>query len=196
MKEGSSVVSTTFIGYHGTSGENANSIIDTGFIPSKNHDDWIGHGVYFFIDGISCPKSNSEEWAKNQAWDNDKKCNKYKTYSVVQAEIDVQKSRLLDLTTTDGLVAFNTIRELLINELERNFFVRNRDVDEDDQKICNHAISHLKLELLISHLYIKNRTQRIKNIVSKIPNTTVMLVVKPELCDISSIRQVKTGVIK
>jgi len=108
----------------------------------------------------------------------------------------VQNSRLLDLTTTDGLIVFNTIRELLINELQKHFFVRDRDKNDDDQKICNQAISHLKLELLISHLYIKNRTQRIKNIVSKIPNTTVMLLVKPELCDISLIKQVKTGVIK
>lgn len=196
MKEGSSDISTIFIGYHGTSEENANTIMDTGFIPSQNHNDWLGHGIYFFIVGISCPKSNAEEWAKNQAWDNDKKCHKYKTYSVIQAEVDVQKSRLLDLTTTDGLVVFNTIRERLINKLEKHFFVRDRDVNDDDQKICNQAISHLKLELLIGHLYIKNRTQRIKNIVSKIPNTTVMLVVKPELCDISSIKQVKTGVIK
>jgi hypothetical protein len=196
MKEGNSGISTTFIGYHGTSGESASLIIETGFTPSKNHDDWLGHGVYFFINGISCPKSNAEKWAKNQAWDNDKKYYKYKAYSVIQAKVDVQKSRLLDLTTTDGLEVFNTIRELLINELQQHFFVRGRDVNDDDQKICNHAISHLKLELLISHFYIKNQTQRTKNIVSKIPNTTVMLVVKPELCNISSIKQVKTGVIK
>ena len=159
MKEGNSDVSTTLIGYHGTSAECADLIMETGFISSKNHDDWLGYGVYFFIKGISCPKSNAEEWAKNQAWDSDKKCHKYKTYSVIQAEVDVQKSRLLDLTATDGLVVFNTVRELLINKREKNFFVRDRNVNDDDQKICNQAISHLKLELLISHLYIKNQTQ-------------------------------------
>lgn len=196
MKEGSSDISTTFIGYHGTSVDKANKIMDIGFIPSKNSNDWLGHGIYFFIDGISCPKNNAEEWAKNQAWDSDRKYYKYKTYSVIQARVDVQNSRILDLTTTDGLLAFNTVREHLINKLERNFFVRGRDVNNDDQKICNLVISHLKLELLICHFYIKNRTQRTRNIVSKIPNTTIMLVVKPELCDISSINQVKTGVIR
>ena len=167
----------------------------TGFIPSQNHNDWLGHGIYFFIDGISCPKNNAEEWAKNQAWDNDNNCYQYKTYSVIKAKVNVQKSKLLDLTTTDGLIVFNTIRESLINKLEKNFN-RARDVNDDDQMICNLAISHLKLELLIGHFYIKNRTQRIRNIVSKIPNTTIMLVVKPELCDISSIKLVKNGVIK
>jgi len=196
MKEWSSDISTIFIGYHGTSAENAHSIIDTDFIPSQNHDEWLGHGVYFFIDGISCPKNNAEEWAKTQAWDKDKKCYKYKTYSVIQAEINVQKLRPLDLTTTDGLIVFNTVRELLIKKLEKHFFVRNRDVKGDDSEICNHAISHLKLDLLICHFYIKNRTQTIKNIVSRIPNTTVMLVVRSELCDISSIKQIKTGVVK
>jgi len=195
VKEGSSDISTIFIGYHGTNQDNANTIMATGFIPSQNHNDWLGHGIYFFIEGISCPKSNAEEWAKNQAWDNDNKCYQYKTYSVIQARVDVQKSKLLDLTTTDGLVVFNKVREYLINKLEKNFD-RARDVNDDDQKICNLAISHLKLELLIGHFYIKNRTQRIRNIVSKIPNTTIMLVVKPELCDISSIKLVKNGVIK
>lgn len=195
MKEGSSDISTIFIGYHGTTQDNANTIMATGFIPSQNHNDWLGHGIYFFIDGISCPKNNAEEWAKNQAWDNDNKCYQYKTYSVIKAKVNVQKSKLLDLTTTDGLIVFNTIREYLINKLEKNFN-RARDVNDDDQKICNLAISHLKLELLIGHFYIKNRTQRIRNIVSKIPNTTIMLVVKPELCDISSIKLVKNGVIK
>ena len=195
MKEGSSDISTIFIGYHGTNQDNANTIMATGFIPSQNHNDWLGHGIYFFIEGISCPKSNAEEWAKNQAWDNDNKCYQYKTYSVIQARVDVQKSKLLDLTTTDGLVVFNKVREYLINKLEKNFD-RARDVNDDDQKICNLAISHLKLELLIGHFYIKNRTQRIRNIISKIPNTTIMLVVKPELCDISSIKLVKNGVIK
>jgi len=195
VKEGSSDISTIFIGYHGTNQDNANTIMATGFIPSQNHNDWLGHGIYFFIEGISCPKSNAEEWAKNQAWDNDNKCYQYKTYSVIQARVDVQKSKLLDLTTTDGLVVFNKVREYLINKLEKNFD-RARDVNDDDQKICNLAISHLKLELLIGHFYIKNRTQRIRNIISKIPNTTIMLVVKPELCDISSIKLVKNGVIK
>ena len=195
MKEGSSDISTIFIGYHGTTQDNANTIMATGFIPSQNHNDWLGHGIYFFIDGISCPKNNAEEWAKNQACDNDNKCYPYKTYSVIKAKVNVQKSKLLDLTTTDGLIVFNTIREYLINKLEKNFN-RARDVNDDDQKICNLAISHLKLELLIGHFYIKNRTQRIRNIVSKIPNTTIMLVVKPELCDISSIKLVKNGVIK
>jgi len=192
MKEGNSEISATFIGYHGTSEECANSIMETGFITSKNHDDWIGHGVYFFINGISCPKSNAEEWAKNEAWD--KKGYKYKIYSVIQAEINVQ--RHLDLTTTDGLVVFNKVREHLIKKLERNFFVRDRDVKGDDNEICNQAISHLKLDVLICHLYIKNCTQRKKNIVSRIPNTTVMLVVKPELCDVSSIKKIKNGVVK
>jgi hypothetical protein len=196
MKEGNSDVSTTFFGYHGTSLECASLIMETGFIPSKNHYDWIGHGVYFFINGISCPKSNAEEWAKNEAWDNNNKCYKYKTYSVIQAEVDVLKSRLLDLTTTDGLVVFNTVREHLIKKLEKHFFVYNRDVKGDDNEICNQAISHLKLDVLICHLYIKNRTQKKKNIVSRIPNTTVMLVVKPELCDISSIKQIKYGDVK
>lgn len=54
-----------FTGYHGTSEENAAQIIKSKFIPSENHDDWLGYGVYFFIDGISCPINNAKAWDKN-----------------------------------------------------------------------------------------------------------------------------------
>ena len=36
-------------GYHGTSVERADSIIETGrFVPSRNDWDWLGHGIYFW----------------------------------------------------------------------------------------------------------------------------------------------------
>ena len=184
-----------FIGYHGTSGENAASILKLNFISSENHNDWLGNGVYFFIDRISCAKCDAQEWAINQSWDNKNKCNKYKTYSVIQASLKVPESGLLDLTTQEGLVAFNKVRDILINKYASLFYY-GRDKKEDDCKICNMTIDMMRLHALINFVYIKNKTQRTKKISSSIPNVTIMSVVKPETCiEFASIKQIRTGVI-
>lgn len=189
-------ISKIFTGYHGTSEERANSIIKSSFIPSENHDDWLGYDVYFFIEGISCPLSNAKEWAINQSWDKKNKRNKYKIYSIIEARLTISEAKLLDLTTKEGLEGFNKVRDHIISKYN-HFFQRGRDTADDDQKICNMTIKIMCLEALISNLYIKNKVQRTKIINSNIPNVTVMLVVKPKTCiDLSSIKQVETGEIK
>lgn len=185
-----------FTGYHGTSEESAAQIIKSKFLPSENHDDWLGYGVYFFIDGISCPINNAKEWAINQAWDKNNKANKYARYSIIKTTVKVSEAKLLDLTTPAGLDGFNQVRNHLIH-VHRKSFQKRREYADDDRKICNMAISMMKVDVLISNLYIKTKIQRIKNINSNIPNVTVMLVANHEECiDVSSMSEVKTGEIQ
>ena len=54
-----------YIGYHGTNKEYSSLIVKNGFKSSQGNDEWLGHGVYFFIEGILCPKQNAREWAIN-----------------------------------------------------------------------------------------------------------------------------------
>lgn len=185
-----------FIGYHGTSEESAKLIVESNFIPSKNHDDWLGYGVYFFIEGITCPKNNATEWAICHAWDNENKSNKYNAYSVIKVCLNVSKDKLLDLTTNDGLENFNRLREHYISKYAK-YFCYGRNTADDDQKICNMAIKHLGLEALINNYYIKSKEHRIKAIHSKIANSKVILIAEPDKCiDFLSIQIIKTGVIK
>ncbi|MGB4499398.1 MAG: hypothetical protein WBI40_11955 [Methylococcaceae bacterium] len=181
-----------FKAYHGTSEQNATEIIKSGFIPSENHDDWLGFGVYFFIDGISCPINNAREWAVNQSWDKNNGTNKYNRYGIIETIVKVPESKLLDLTSNDGLKGFNEFRNHIICKFDHLFKVK-RDQADDDQKICNMAIKWMEADVLISNLYIKNKAQRIKKIKSNI--VTVMLVAEHEKC-ISSIRIFEVGEIK
>ncbi len=74
-----------YIGYHGTNYENVESIIKHGFHVSDNADEWLGHGIYFFTEGISdpienktifiskiCSSKSGSFWQTSARFDNDK----------------------------------------------------------------------------------------------------------------------------
>jgi hypothetical protein len=224
-----------YIGYHGTDYDNVESILKNRFRISDKADEWLGHGIYFFTEGISDPIENAKEWAINQAWDKVAKRYSYQKYAVLKAEVSGE--RVLDLTTTEGLRVYNEMRNLFIREWvevskrnlsqkhavleaevsgkrvlgltmkeglldyneKRNLFIREyeslfdrgRDIRQDNCKMSNLIIKRRKLDILINHLYIKNKTQRILNLVSNAPNTTVMLVTKPQ--SIKSIKIISSG---
>ncbi|MEI8279568.1 MAG: hypothetical protein WCG87_07365 [Bacteroidota bacterium] len=52
------------IGYHGTSIDNRESILENNFNESKN-DEWYGDAVYFFVDGVNAnpPHQYAAEYA-------------------------------------------------------------------------------------------------------------------------------------
>jgi hypothetical protein len=53
-------------GYHGTTSDAVESILERGFIPSKNGWDWLGKGIYFWQDA----PNRAAEWAKLKAQEN------------------------------------------------------------------------------------------------------------------------------
>jgi hypothetical protein len=180
-----------YIGYHGTNYENVESIIKHGFHVSDNADEWLGHGIYFFTEGISDPIENAKEWAINQAWDKENKRYCYKKYAVLKVEVSGE--RVLDLTTENGLRSYNEMRNLLIHKYE-SLFHRDRNISEDNCKMSNLIVDAMNLDILINRLYIKNGIQRKLRLVSNVPNTTVMVVIKPE--SIVSIKIVSSGEIR
>lgn len=177
-----------FVGYHGTDASKVSSIQQFNFNKSTEDDDWLGHGVYFFVEGISCPVENASEWAVNQAF---KK--KYAEYAVLQA--DIVGIRLLDTTTLDGLKAFNTIRNALIRK-HNSYFHPARNIYEDDRLMWNMVAKALKLDIIIHNLYIKDNIQRRKRIASNVPNTTVICVKEPSSVVLGSIQVACKGRVK
>ena len=114
----------------------------------------------------------------------------------VKTTVKVSEAKLLDLTTSADLDGLNQVRNHLIHVYQKSF-QKGREYADDDRKICNMVISKMKVDVLISNLYIKTKIQRIKNINSNIPNVTVMLVANHEECiDASSMSEVKTGEIQ
>lgn len=181
-------MTTEYIAFHGSDLNNKASILSNNFHPSKNEKDWLGHGVYFFIDGVSDPVNNATEWAKNQAftregWSYDK-------YGIFQAKVVCE--RVLDVTNIEGLKFFNVLRNRLIEKNDEHF-ERNRDKLCDDQVMWNLVASVAELDAVIHNLYIKNKTQRIKKIMSNVPNTTVLCVKEPASIIKDSIEVLQEG---
>lgn len=181
-----------FIGFHGTSEVNASSIMSSNFIPSENPDDWLGYGIYFFIEGINDPCENAKEWAKNCAWVGQGKPLKYSKFNVLS--VLVSGRNVLDTTKTEGLNAYNEIRELL-EKKEKKCFQRNRSVNQDNRVMWNLVADFLQLEIIIHNLYIRTETQRKLQIASNVPNTTVMCVKNVSNIHFDTIEKVFEGCI-
>lgn len=180
-------MSYEYIGYHGTDSESVSSILTEHFRPSSSDDDWLGSGVYFFINGINDPIKLASIWAKNQAYCARTRTYKYNKYSVLQAKTTFDKH--LDVRKDKDLIAYNTVRERIIEMHDANF-QKDRDKKCDDCVMWNMVAKYLKLDVVIHNLYIKNKQQRIKKINSNVPNTTVMCVKKPCLIDQQTIKEV------
>ncbi len=160
-----------FICYHGTTLSAMSSIINNGFKSSQSNEDWLGHGVYFFTDGISDPLKNAIEWSKNR---HDGTC-------VIKAKIKVDDSEILDLRTNNGLNIYNSHRDSIIdnyyNELakRRDITIKKRkDARVDDCIIMSFLQKSLKYKVIIHNVYIKNHHQRKLALESNYPNSTVL----------------------
>ena len=103
---------STFIGYHGTSSENEQSILEDSLKKSVDRTQWYGEGCYFFTEGVSDvhPCESAVQWAIDSAWDNSEKEYKYTSYCVLKAQVDVESEHVLDLRDTRGTILFNKFR--------------------------------------------------------------------------------------
>jgi len=103
--------------YHGTSKQDAKSILKEGFNRSKGDHHWLGDGVYFFTDKLCTePEQNAKEWAIASAWDNGSYRYTEGAVLMVEVEIPAEDSRFyLDLNTPNGIALFNIIRDTFQN---------------------------------------------------------------------------------
>jgi len=161
-----------FQGFHGTSFENAKKIILNDFDLSIGHSEWLGDGVYFFINGINDkPSVLAEKWSIAQAWDNSKKENKYKRYSVLKCAIDVDEDHFLDLTTSDGVEILDYIIECHMDKM--------KEIGKKFTYIDGFVINFARTENILSvdvakgNFYIKFTKERISNINRRTPNCTI-----------------------
>lgn len=76
-------------GFHGTLDEKANKILNSKFIHSSKNSEWLGSGVYFFVE-----RKDAEWWAKLEAG---KPQNKYSVPTVLSANIVTDDEFFYDL---------------------------------------------------------------------------------------------------
>ncbi|HBN5338145.1 TPA: hypothetical protein L3F15_002199 [Enterobacter cloacae] len=120
------LTSKEFTCYHGTTLSAIPSIINNGFNLSQSNEDWLGHGVYFFTDGISDPLKNAIEWSKNKS-KNDDIC-------IIKVKVKVDDSEVLDLRTTKGLNVYNFHRDSIIDNYY-DVLTKRRDITIKKEKI-------------------------------------------------------------
>ncbi len=155
--------------------QNAKSILENGFKVIPSPEDWLGHGLYFFIDGISEPERCAFEWSKN-------------TFGInhgvaLEAKILVKQVDILDLRVTDNLKKYNHIREKIINtnfdnlSRRRDLSLKKRkDIRLDDCIITNEVCRIMGYKALIHNIYIKKKAQRELILESSYPNATVLCI--------------------
>ncbi len=77
----------TLIGYHGTSMESAQRILDLGFTPSRNSYDWLGKGVYFWQDAPYRAWNWAGEYCGKKGGDP----------AVIRSQIRIRRDEFMDL---------------------------------------------------------------------------------------------------
>ncbi|WP_336712745.1 hypothetical protein [Pectobacterium aroidearum] len=151
------------------------SIINNGFNLSRSNQDWLGHGVYFFTDGISDPFKNAIEWSKNKNPCND--------ICIIKVKIKVDDSEVLDLRTTNGLTTYNFYRDSIIDNYydvltkRRDITIKKRkDTRLDDCTIMSILQQNLNYKVIVHNVYIKNHHQRKLALESSYPNSTILCI--------------------
>ncbi|HBE9083097.1 hypothetical protein [Serratia fonticola] len=182
-----------FQGYHGTDASNEMPILTGNFQASSRSDDWLGTGAYFFIDGISNPKVNARQWAKLRAYDKKTKTNSYKNYCVINALIEVDN--ILELDTAEGMMAFNTFRDGLIEILKERGIKPSKNFYVDDCKICNFAVEQCGFDAVTRYEHIKlDKWSRVNGYQSRMPTCRIISVCKPDKSiDIASLSVTERG---
>src|SRR5690606_20147599 len=150
----------SFEGHHGTSFDSAKQILSSNYGLSKGDDEWLGDGVYFFVPGVSTKTCDlAEKWAIARAWDNGKKALKYREYCVLQSNIQVDESKLLDLTVEDGV----EILSYLVDRYKEKIDSIGKKLKFYDGLLLNLARGEgfLPLEVVKGNFYIKFAKERI-----------------------------------
>jgi hypothetical protein len=177
--------------YHGTDYSNTQSIRTNNFIPSEKPDDWLGKGVYFFKDGISCPIDNAEEWAKASAHCKKTRSYKYTEYVVLSAQVNSEN--VLDTTTMEGLQVFHRLRRTAYEKIRT--LIAHKKLNVQDKILWDFVANLLGCDVVVHNLYIKNIFERKNNINSNVPNCTVACVKNAVLIDVNSIQEVRKGLV-
>lgn len=169
--------------YHGTSKQDAESILKEGFNRSKGDDHWLGDGVYFFTDKLCTePEQNAKEWAIAGAWDKKDKAYRYDEGAVLKVELQLDEY-FLDFGTTDGLLYFKALKEAFISTFNeknpnKNPFFRGEYLDGAIINFSRKKNDLIRpyLNIIFGNVYIKNVADRKSALNSRIPNSSIAVV--------------------
>ena len=184
-------IMVSFLGHHGTDSSSANNILNSNFNISVGNTEWLGDGVYFFVEGLNSDTTTlAAKWAECQAWDNTSKTHKYKNYSVIESQIQVEEEKFLDLTVEEGVEDLGYLAEKYIEKIKSI----EKKLSFYDGFLLNLARNEkvFPLEAVKGNFYIKFEQERIYRINLRTSNCTICSVYDPnKLLSNNSI--IKTG---
>lgn len=178
-------------GHHGTSLASAKLIQGDDYRLSKGDEEWLGDGVYFFVEGVNSNTSNlAKEWAVAQSWDNKSKTHKYQQFAVLKSVIEVKEENLLDLTIKEGI----EVLEYLVDKYLDKIKTIGKRLSFHDGMLLNLARKEgiLPIEVVKGNFFIKFTKERIERINLRTNNCTICAVCNPKK-NITSKEIVKIG---
>lgn len=175
--------------HHGTSNDGERGIIKKKeFKSSIKDNEWLGHGVYFFNNKNSI--ENGKLWAKH--------VKKFSYYSIIEAELNVNKDKILDLDDEEWQEFFHEFREAQL-KIYKSKKINLKDEFNNpiklDCKLINDLVKKAGFDLVKQRRYIELR-KRNKDILvnSNVPNCSILCVKNPNIIDKDSIKCIERGV--
>ena len=109
----------TLVGYHGTKIENVEQILKNGFKMSKskeNNLEWLGDGIYFWEEDYYAVQWNIIDIERHNK---EKNINSLKEYAIMKSIIKANKTKIFDISSPEGSIIYQKLKEKLINRLIR-----------------------------------------------------------------------------
>lgn len=115
-------------GYHATNKSNEESIIKFGYDLNKCKDEeqWLGKGVYFWKSlyyAVEWNYIHIHSFSKKAIWNNI-----IRNKTIFKAEIFIEKSKMLDLTSPEGTILFEEFQTIVKSNLNKE------DLEEAQKK--------------------------------------------------------------
>lgn len=171
--------SVNYIGYHGTSKENADDILNGSFFKSESYDQWLGEGVYFFTNGISDAREDAKNWARNMSYDPKTKTKRYGVLKVLKSIVTAEENHILDLDTDKGKIFFLAFRERFYKEIRaaRKQIKGNCSDGFFIELIEKKNVTFKPLKIVKCMMAVKlKECDKISGTFSRIPNCTILSV--------------------
>lgn len=164
----------TYTCYHGTNSEAARSILsEHHFRPSESDTEWIGHGIYFFLDDDPDAYKHAFEWAKH--------IRKYDTPEVLEATISVDNEDVLDLRDPAQRKFIESARMKIFREAQSRAKTKEKEIVFNKQKLDCFAVNYFcentasPLRVVIADVYINfYKSPSMKYPASQYPNCTIL----------------------
>lgn len=107
-------------GYHGTSKQNAENIINQNmFLVSNGSKEWLGRGIYFYPNFADALQWSTKEYQDGGV--------------VIHALIKVRENEIIDLDTDSGKKLINDMMDIIDESLN----LSKNKVQENQCKLCN-----------------------------------------------------------